>query len=128
MTDTPRKTVALNLVRLGVAALLGIHGYFRALGDHVDGFGSFLTAKGFPAGLVLAWAITIFEMGGSLLLAAGRHVRIVAAGFIVILSMGIVLVHGSEGWWVVGAGRGGAEYSVLLITCLLALIAGSPRR
>jgi putative oxidoreductase len=128
MTDAPRKTVALNIVRLGVAVLLGIHGYTRAFSGGVDGFGAFLEWKGFPAGVALAWAITIFEMAGSILLALGRYVRVVAAGFIAILAMGIVLVHGPEGWFVVGGGRNGVEFSVLLITCLLALIAGSPRR
>jgi putative oxidoreductase len=128
MTDAPRKTVALNVVRLGVAVLLGVHGYARALTHGVDGFGSFLQAKGFPAGVAIAWAITIFEMTGSIALALGRYVRLVAAGFIAILTMGIVLVHGPEGWFVVGGGRNGVEYSLLLITCLLALMVGSPRR
>jgi putative oxidoreductase len=128
MVDAPRKTVALNIVRLGVATLLGIHGYARALDGTVDDFGGFLELKGFPAGVLLAWAITIFEMAGSILLAVGRHVRVLAAGFITILTMGIILVHGPEGWFVVGGGRNGAELSVLLIACLIALIVGSPRR
>lgn len=128
MVDAPKKTVALNIVRLAVALLLGIHGYTRAFTDGVDDFGRFLDWKGFPAGLALAWAITIFEMVGSIALALGRYVRPVAAGFIGILVMGIVLVHGAEGWFVVGRGRNGVELSVLLVACLLALIAGSPRR
>jgi putative oxidoreductase len=128
MVDIPRKTVALNIVRLGVAALLGIHGYARALNGTVDDLGGFLELKGFPAGVPLAWAITIFEMAGSVVLALGRHVRGLAAGFLAILTMGIILVHGAEGWFVVGGGRNGVEFSVLLITCLVALIVGSPRR
>jgi putative oxidoreductase len=128
MTDAPRKTVALNMVRLGVALLLGVHGYWRAFTDNVDPFGGFLEAKGLPAGIAIAWAVTIFEMVGSVLLALGRYVRVVAAGFITILTMGIVLVHGPVGWFVVGGGRNGVEYSVLLVICLLALMAGSPRR
>ena len=32
------------------------------------------------------------------------------------------MVHASEGWWVVGAGRNGMEFSVLLIACLAATI------
>ena len=31
------------------------------------------------------------------------------------------MVHAKAGWFVVGAGRNGMEYSVLLIVCLLAL-------
>jgi putative oxidoreductase len=29
------------------------------------------------------------------------------------------MVHAPEGWFVVGLGRNGAEYSVLLIACLM---------
>ena len=36
-----------------------------------------------------------------------------------IYAVGIAMVHAREGWFVVGAGRNGAEYSVLLIVCLL---------
>jgi putative oxidoreductase len=128
MSDAPRKTVALNVVRLGVALVLGVHGYWRALTGNVEPFGELLEAKGLPAGLVLAWAVTIFEMAGAILLALGRHVRVIAAGFIAILATGMVLVHGREGWFVVGGGRNGVELSVLLVICLLALIVGSPRR
>ena len=38
--------------------------------------------------------------------------------FMAIYAMGIVLVHAPEGWFVVGAGRNGMEYSVLLIGSL----------
>ena len=40
---------------------------------------------------------------------------------LVILITGIVMVHGREGWFVVGGGRNGVEYSVLLIICLVTL-------
>jgi putative oxidoreductase len=41
--------------------------------------------------------------------------------FAVQLAMGILLVHRPEGWFVVGRGRNGMEYSVLLIAVFLAL-------
>ena len=31
------------------------------------------------------------------------------------------MVHGPEGWFVVGGGRNGVEFSVLLICCLVSL-------
>lgn len=127
MPDASRTTLALHIVRIGVAVVLGIHGYARAFAGGVAPFGGFLDATGFPAGLALAWAITIFEMTASLALAAGRGVRIVAPGFIVILTMGIVLVHRTAGWFVVGLGRNGCELSALLIVCLVALIVAAPR-
>ena len=36
-----------------------------------------------------------------------------------IYATGIVMVHAPNGWFVVGGGRNGAEYSVLLIVALL---------
>ena len=33
--------------------------------------------------------------------------------------MGIILVHLREGWFVVGGGRNGVEYSVLLVSIFL---------
>lgn len=84
-------------------------------------FGAYLDAQGFPAGVVWAAAITLFEMAGSVCLLLGRFVRVAAPGHILILLSGLVMVHRAHGWWVVGAGRGGMEFSVLLIACLAAL-------
>ena len=35
--------------------------------------------------------------------------------------MGIYFIHGRAGWFVVGAGRNGVEFSVLLILCLIVI-------
>ncbi len=59
------------------------------------------------------------EGGGAL--ALGKWIRPLALYFAAQLAMGIVLVHAREGWFVVGAGRNGMEYSVLLIVVLLAV-------
>jgi putative oxidoreductase len=83
-------------------------------------FGGFLEATGLPAGEALAWAVTLFELVGSPALALGYAVRPLALLFAAELLMGIVLVHAREGWFVVGLGRNGAEYSVALIGLLLA--------
>lgn len=110
------------LLRVVVALLLGIHGYYRALSGGATLFGGYLTAAGFPLGPLLAWGITVFEMGGSILLLLGRFVPWVAAGHALILISGIVLVHGREGWFVVGGGRNGVEYSVLLLASLAVVV------
>jgi putative oxidoreductase len=67
-------------------------------------------------------------MVGSVLLFLGFLVRPVAVGFIVNLTMGIILVHRHSGWFVVGGGQNGMEYSVLLVAGMVAMvIAGPPR-
>ncbi len=44
------------------------------------------------------------------------------------LLMGIILVHGPEVWFVVGAGRNGMEYSVLLLIGFVAVLLSERRR
>lgn len=110
---------ALRVLRVVVAILLFIHGSYRLMSGGVAGFGGFLSGAGLPLGPAIAWAITIGEIVGTVALAAGVLVRPLALWFAAELTMGIFLVHAREGWFVVGGGRNGVEYSVLLIAVLL---------
>ncbi len=111
----------LTLLRAGTAMVLIIHGVARAWLGIVDDFGGALNSWGFPAGFALAWTITVVEIVGGALLAAGLLVRPLCAWFGFQLLMGIYLIHGRVGWFVVGAGRNGVEFSVLLILCLIVI-------
>lgn len=111
----------LAVVRIAVGLLLAVHGWSRVLNGSVPGFGEWLGSQGIPAGAALAWAISLFEIFGSFCLVTGILVRFVAPVHIAILAGGIAMVHAREGWFVVGGGRNGVEYSVLLIACLSAL-------
>lgn len=62
------------------------------------------------------------ELLGTPLLAAGRFVVPLASYFVLVLLVGIAMVHAPEGWFVVGLGRNGVEYSVLLILSLVVII------
>jgi putative oxidoreductase len=95
-----------------------IHGVIRVANGTVDDFGGFLSGLGLPLGLVVAWTLTVVEIVGGLVLVSGRLVPWLCAWFAIQLLVGIATVHWSQGWFVVGAGRGGMEYSVLLIVCL----------
>ena len=118
----------LVIVRVAAAAMLVIHGVSRIPSGGVSPFGEFLSQNHLPFGTTFAWAITVVEIVGGLALAAGRLVRPLCAWFVIQLLAGILLVHGREGWFVVGLGRNGVEYSVLLIVCLLAVAWGEPGR
>ncbi len=110
------------LQRLTLAGLLAAHGWTRLLNGGVPLFGGYLDATlGLPegAGIVLAGAITAFEIIGTVLWALGKYLLPLSLVFSSIYIAGIVLVHAPEGWFVVGAGRNGCEYSVLLIVLLL---------
>ncbi len=112
---------ALTGLRVAASLLLIAHGVARVALGIVDDFGAFLDGVGLPLGSVLAWAVTVAEIAGGSVLSAGRWARPLALYFAAQLVAGIVLVHAREGWFVVGAGRGGMEYSVLLIAVLIAV-------
>jgi putative oxidoreductase len=117
----------LALLRRLVALLMAAHGVYRAVtAGAVEGFGGWLTLQGLPAGDLLAAAITGAELLGAVVLWLGWGRRLVAMLFVAELSVGIILVHAPEGWFVVGGGRNGVEFSVLLIGVLLAVAAERP--
>ncbi|MBN8652229.1 MAG: DoxX family protein [Cytophagales bacterium] len=107
----------LILIRFAAAGNMLIHGIARIANDGVTPFDGFLSSLGFPP--YSAWVITLFEIAGAVLLMFNRWVIPISIMFILQLLMGIILVHGREGWFVVGAGRNGIEYSVLLIICFI---------
>lgn len=116
----PNAARALLALRIAVATLLFIHGAYRIYDGGVPGFGEWLGSQGLPLGVVIAWTVTIMELVATVVLASGRFVPQLALYFSLVLTAGIILVHGKEGWFVVGGGRNGMEYSVLLIVVLLA--------
>jgi putative oxidoreductase len=119
----------IAIVRVAAAGMMIIHGSFRLFAGGVAPFGEFLGSQGLPAGLAIAWLLTIVEILGGLLLAAGRFVRPLCIWFSLELLAGIALVHFREGWFVVGGGRNGFEYSVLLIVCFAAVaVDAAPER
>jgi len=95
----------------------------RLIVNSLTGFGAFLSSKGFPFGVTLAWGITFFELVGGILLIIGVYRRWIALILIIELITGIFLVHAKNGWFVVGHQSGGMEYSVLLIICLIVIAA-----
>ena len=116
-----RLKYAVVFLRIVVALIMLIHGVGRIYLGIVDGFGEFLTLSGFPLGFYLAWAITIFEIVGSVSIALGFYVAPLAIIFAAHLLCGIYLVHLKDGWFVVGAGRNGMEFSVLLVASFITL-------
>lgn len=116
-----RGRAAQILLRLTVAGLIAAHGWARWLAGAVPPFGAFLDAQGLPLGVALAVLVTAIEIVGSPLLAAGRAVVPLCLMYAAIYAVGIVLVHAPAGWFVVGLGRNGAEYSVLLIVCVVSI-------
>lgn len=107
------------VLRWALAGLIAAHGWARLVSGGVEPFGQWLDGQGLPFGFAIAVAITAIEIIGTPLYATGRFVPALSALYSAIYAVGIAMVHAKAGWFVVGLGRNGAEYSVLLITCLL---------
>lgn len=114
-----RSQSAWVVLRLVLAGLIAAHGWARFTGGGVVPFGDWLVSQGLPIGFAIAAAVTAVEILGTPLFALGKYVAPLSALYSVIYVVGIAMVHAKAGWFVVGKGRNGAEYSVLLIVCLL---------
>lgn len=113
------------LIRFALATIFlshSLHGIFT--NNDVNDFGNlFLNQIGFaPFGVFIAWTTVISQIISSLFLLADRYTKVASVINILILISGIITVHFKEGWFVVGAGRNGMEFSFVLIFMLLTLI------
>jgi uncharacterized membrane protein YphA (DoxX/SURF4 family) len=122
--------ISLDIIRIVVAFIIlmhPLHGMFHL--DNIPPFGEYLSSLGFPFGLYLAWLVLITQMLCSALLFMRRLVVPACMGHIFILSVGIWFFHRPNGWYVVGPGERGMEFSVLMIACLVAVaLAYWPRK
>lgn len=113
--EVNRPVTGLDVVRVAASLIMLIHGCTRLYLQGVPVFGTWLAAQGVPAGVAVAGCVTAFEIVGAAALLARRAVVPVCLGFLVTLGCGVALVHAREGWFVVGAGRNGMEFSALLL-------------
>jgi len=112
----------LDIVRITLGLMLMVHAVYRVIVGDVPGFGEFLSSVHFPLGVPLAWFVTILSFFCSVGLIFRRLVAFSCMGHICVLVVGIVLDHAHDGWFVVGGGRNGMEYSVTLIAGLFAVL------
>jgi len=102
------------------------HGAARIYYGSVGDFGEFLNSQGLVIGLAIAWIITIGEIVSGGLLILGILVKYLVIFHGVIILSGIFLVHLQNGWFTVGHGQGGVEYSLLILGGLVYLYSSKP--
>lgn len=112
---------ALILLRLYMGITFILHGTARLYYMSLNDFGSFLNSYGLRIGVLLAWFITISEIIGGFLLMIGYKIKFVLIFNFIVILCGIFLVHIKNGYFVVGHGQGGVEYSLLIMAVLIVL-------
>lgn len=112
------------ILRVTLFIILIMHSIPGMFNGGVNAFGEhYLNGVGFaPVGVPLAWAIKLSHVACAVLLLMNRYINFAAIITIVILIAGIVMLHFKEGWYVVGGGRNGSEFNVLMIAALLYLM------
>ena len=115
---------SLDILRIVISLILIVHPVTRVLERHVAEFGEEMQSWGLPFGVGLAWLTTLTQLAASVALLLRRLVVPFCISYIFILILGIILIHFRHGWYVVGGGRNGMEYSCTLIGCLFAILWG----
>lgn len=115
---------SIYILQISIAVILLTHAIPGMFDGGINAFGEFfLNAIGFaPFGVAIAWAVKLSHAICAIALVANRFVKLASIITIFVLIMGIVLVHFKEGWFVVGGGRNGIEYNVLMIMVLIAIM------
>lgn len=112
------------ILRFAIAIILLTHSVPAIFNNGINDFGNlYLNQIGFaPFGVYIAWAIKLSHILCAVFFLMNTFIKWSAILTIIILLYGIYLVHFNEGWYVVGDGRNGVEYSFLLICVLISLI------
>jgi putative oxidoreductase len=117
---------SLILLRISIALIFLAHAIVRLLLEgSIYQFAGFLEGKGFIFSTAIVWMITVFEIIGSIALILGYYIKWFAAGFILLLIVGCVLIHIEQGWFTGEHGSGGCEYSFALIVALIVVAAAN---
>lgn len=121
----PKFSYGLAILRVVVGLIYVMHGYPKLFGG-LDATTEMLSSLGFPVAEAFAIFLALLETVGGALLIAGLFVTPLAILFIIEMTIGIVLVHAANGFYVIGPGQGGIELNLLLIASLLALVLAGP--
>lgn len=110
------------LLRFALMIVMIMHGIPSFITMSVIDFGGYLSSIFGSLGTPLAVTIKLVHVISIPALLFNRYLKLLSVLNIIIFLMGIIMVHGSNGWYVVGGGTDGVEYNVLLIFCFLTFI------
>lgn len=108
--------VGLLLIRIGLAAVFITHGWMK-LSD-MDATVGFFASLGLSA--ALAWAVSLFEFVGGLMMLAGAYTCIAGGMLAVVMIGAIVTVKGQMGF------VGGYEFDLMLLLSAVGIALAGP--
>jgi putative oxidoreductase len=115
------------VVRVIVGVIMAAHGLQKLLAGPAN-FGGFLAQLGVPAPTLMAYVVTLVELGCGILLIIGLFSRLAALLLTIDLVVAIVLVKVNVGFLSPESGGAGAELDLALIAgFLVILLAGAGR-
>ncbi len=112
-------------IRFSLAIVMATHSVTSFLTMDVLNFGKYYLGEdeGLGSfGIPVAILVKLIHLISVPLLLWNKYLKGISVLNILILVMGIIMIHGKEGWYVVGGGRNGVEYNFLLIFCFLSFV------
>jgi uncharacterized membrane protein YphA (DoxX/SURF4 family) len=109
-----REQFSFSVLRLLLALLIGLHGWYRILNGGVESYAVSLSSNA-VFGMILAVSITALQAFGSILFAFKRFVFALSLAFATLYGGAIIFHHAQHGWFTSGAKEDGMEYAVMLM-------------
>ena len=111
-------------IRFGLSVVMFMHSVPSFVTGDVIAFGKqYLAPFGFGMlGLPLAILVKLIHLLSIFTLLSNKYLKPTAVLNSVILVMGILMIHASEGWYVVGGGRNGVEFNFILIFIFISFL------
>jgi putative oxidoreductase len=115
--------LGLAILRVALGVTFIAHGLPKLTGG-IEMTAGMFEGLGIPVPVLAAWLVGLLETVGGFLLIIGFLVTPAVLLLVGHMFLGIILVHASNGWYVIERGQGGVEFSVILIASLLMLVFG----
>ena len=117
--------ISYALLRVGVGAILFVHGWGKVTGAGLSGVSGYMGKLGLQPGIVFGGAAMFIETIGALCLLVGLFTRFFAAALAIEMLIAFMTVHFAKGF---NVGAGGYEYVLLLGIVLfsIAIRGGGP--
>jgi putative oxidoreductase len=110
------------LLRFALAIIMIMHAVPSFVTMNVLEFGRGLEEDFGFMGIPIALSVKLTHLVSIPALLINKYLKPLALLNIVIFVAGIIMVHGANGWYVVGGGTNGVEYNFLLIFAFLTFV------